>query len=180
MSTLKIYDIAGLVKGASEGQGLGNAFLSHISGVDGLYHVVRAFDDKHISHDEGSIDPCRDIETIHKELGYKDLAMIKRIQKDLEVKFRGNKDDRKKVQFEIDVIKRCRELIETELKWIKDENWNTEAVEILNQYYFLTSKPVIYLVNVSVQDFLDGKNKYINDIKDQLNFFYGTEDQELY
>jgi len=72
-ATLKIFDIAGLVSGASDGAGLGNAFLSHISGVDGLFHVVRAFDDINITHDEGSVDPVRDLDIIHKELGLKDI-----------------------------------------------------------------------------------------------------------
>jgi len=70
---LKIYDIAGLVKGASTGAGLGNAFLSNISGVDGIYHMVRAFDDMSVSHEEGDVDPIRDMDIIHAELAAKDL-----------------------------------------------------------------------------------------------------------
>ena len=73
LAQISITDIAGLVKGASEGKGLGNAFLSHISAVDGIYHVVRAFDDDEVIHDEGEVDPIRDIETINGELAAKDL-----------------------------------------------------------------------------------------------------------
>ena len=73
LAQISITDIAGLVKGASEGKGLGNAFLSHISSVDGIYHVVRAFDDDEVIHDEGEVDPIRDIETINGELAAKDL-----------------------------------------------------------------------------------------------------------
>ena len=73
LAQISITDIAGLVKGASEGKGLGNAFLSHINAVDGIYHVVRAFDDDEVIHDEGEVDPIRDIETINGELAAKDL-----------------------------------------------------------------------------------------------------------
>jgi obg-like ATPase 1 len=72
MATIQITDIAGLVKGASNGEGLGNAFLSHIAAVDGIYHVVRAFDDADIIHQEGEVDPIRDMEIIHDELIAKD------------------------------------------------------------------------------------------------------------
>lgn len=72
-ATLQILDIAGLVRGASEGKGLGNEFLSHISGVDGIFHVLRAFDDDTIVHDEGDVDPVRDLEIIHSELMLKDI-----------------------------------------------------------------------------------------------------------
>lgn len=68
-----MFDIAGLVKGASEGAGLGNAFLSHIGGVDGIYHVVRAFEDDSITHNEGDVDPIRDMDIIHSELMKKDM-----------------------------------------------------------------------------------------------------------
>ena len=74
LSNLQIYDIAGLVRGASTGKGLGNAFLSHIQQVDGLFHVVRAFDDMCVSHEEGEVDPIRDLEIIHEELALKDLV----------------------------------------------------------------------------------------------------------
>ena len=85
---LNLTDIAGLIKGASEGAGLGNAFLSHISAVDGLYHVVRAFDNQEVSHVDDSIDPVRDLETITSELCLKDLAYVKqqRMARELDVK----------------------------------------------------------------------------------------------
>merc|ERR1711948_240414 len=75
-ASLQIVDIAGLVSGASEGQGMGNAFLSHINGVDGIYHVVRAFEDENVSHYENSVDPIRDMETISTELIAKDLQKL--------------------------------------------------------------------------------------------------------
>jgi obg-like ATPase 1 len=83
-ATLTITDIAGLVKGASEGAGLGNAFLSHIAAVDGIYHVVRAFDDPDIIHEEGDVDPVRDMEIIYGELIAKDIQHLKTITDELE------------------------------------------------------------------------------------------------
>jgi len=88
---LNVVDIAGLVKGASEGQGLGNAFLSHIKACDGIFHMVRLFDEVDIAHVEGNVDPIRDIEIIHDELRLKDLEMAKKIADDLEKKSRTRK-----------------------------------------------------------------------------------------
>jgi obg-like ATPase 1 len=95
MAQISITDIAGLVKGASEGQGLGNAFLSHISAVDGIYHVVRAFPNEEIIHNDGEVDPIRDIETINHELRAKDLQQVEKIIENLETAMKRTKDKKK-------------------------------------------------------------------------------------
>ena len=89
---ISITDIAGLVKGASEGAGLGNAFLSHISAVDGIYHVVRAFPNEEVVHEEGDVDPIRDIEIINGELRAKDLQHVSRILDDLALRMKRKKE----------------------------------------------------------------------------------------
>lgn len=94
-SYLDITDIAGLVKGASKGEGMGNAFLSNINNVDGIYHVVRAFDDKEVTHEEGSVDPIRDIETINTELILKDMQVVEKLKDAVNLKVKGkSKEER--------------------------------------------------------------------------------------
>merc|ERR1712170_253709 len=100
---LQIVDIAGLVSGASDGEGMGNAFLSHINGVDGIYHVVRAFEDENVSHYENSVDPIRDMETISKELLAKDLQWIEKKLESYEKLLKRGAD--KKTLEEIDMYK---------------------------------------------------------------------------
>lgn len=110
LAQISITDIAGLVKGASNGEGLGNAFLSHISAVDGIYHVVRAFPDEDVMHNDGEIDPIRDIETINGELIAKDLQAIDRIVSDIEAIMKRSKD-KKKEEYEISIIERVRTML---------------------------------------------------------------------
>jgi obg-like ATPase 1 len=101
---LSITDIAGLVKGASSGAGLGNAFLSHISAVDGIYHVVRAFPNEEVIHEEGDVDPIRDIEIINNELCLKDLQTIERVYEDLKGRMKRKKE--KKDEEELEIIEK--------------------------------------------------------------------------
>lgn len=98
LAQLAITDIAGLVKGASEGEGLGNAFLSHINGVDGIYHVVRAFADPDIIHQEGEVDPIRDIETINGELRAKDLQALVKINEDINTRMKRAADKKRDLE----------------------------------------------------------------------------------
>ena len=100
-ATLTVFDIAGLVRGAHKGDGLGNSFLSHIQAVDGIYHLVRAFDDKEIVHHENEVDPIRDLEVISEELIMKDLEMLKKKIDDLEHKIERFNDDKAKKELEI-------------------------------------------------------------------------------
>jgi obg-like ATPase 1 len=162
-ATLDIVDIAGLVKGAAEGEGLGNAFLSHIQAVDGIYHVVRAFDDDEIIHTEGDVDPVRDLEVISTELILKDKAqLVKRLdtlEKDIA---RFNQKSAKEEKETLDKVKI---LLDKDL-WVKDGDWNAKDVDVLNEHLFLTAKPVIYLVNLSEKDFKRKANKWLVKIKE--------------
>eukprot|EP00924_Labyrinthula_sp_SR-Ha-C_P013405 maker-scaffold_5-snap-gene-1.61-mRNA-1 protein AED:0.02 eAED:0.02 QI:50/1/1/1/1/1/3/21/395 len=165
---LSVTDIAGLIKGAAEGEGLGNAFLSHIAAVDGIFHVCRAFDDKNISHVEESVDPVRDLNTIHNELRLKDLAAcvkyIEANEKNVARKVGG-----KEAEFELNVMKKVREKLEAGLDIRARENsWTANEIEVLNKFMFLTAKPMIYLCNVSIKSYKAKGNKYLLKISEYV------------
>lgn len=157
-----ITDIAGLVRGASEGKGLGNAFLSHISAVDGMYHVVRAFDDESIIHDEGDVDPVRDLDIIHTEMILKDQQHLDRRIHELETAI-GKKPD-KVLKDELAVLVKVKDLFDRKL-WVKDGDWSNTDIEWLNNHCFLTAKPVVYLVNLSEEEYAKKANKHLEAIK---------------
>ncbi|XP_038870244.1 obg-like ATPase 1 [Salvelinus namaycush] len=155
---LNVVDIAGLVKGAHAGQGLGNAFLSHISACDGIFHMTRAFADEDIVHVEGNVYPVRDIEIINEELRLKDEEMIGPIMEKLEkVAVRGSD---KKLKPEYDVMLKIKNWVADERKHVRYcRDWTKKEIEVLNKYLFLTSKPMIYLINLSEKDYIRRKNK---------------------
>ncbi|XP_061291073.1 obg-like ATPase 1 isoform X3 [Bos javanicus] len=156
---LNVVDIAGLVKGAHNGQGLGNAFLSHISACDGIFHLTRAFEDDDITHVEGSVDPVRDIEIIHEELQLKDEEMVGPIIDKLEkVAVRGGD---KKLKPEYDIMCKVKSWVIDQKKPVRFyHDWNDKEIEVLNKHLFLTSKPMVYLVNLSEKDYIRKKNKW--------------------
>lgn len=160
-ATLKIYDIAGLVRGASEGKGLGNEFLSRIKEVDGIYHVVRAFEDDTIIHDEGDVDPIRDMEIIREELMLKDKQAVDKRVEEL-TKLINRKKEKPDVE-EKEVLEKVLKMFE-EKKWVKDGQWTGKEITILNNHYLLTAKPVVYLVNISEDEYKKQKNKYLPKI----------------
>lgn len=165
-ATLTVTDIAGLVAGASEGKGLGNAFLSHISAVDGIYHVLRAFKDKDIEHFEGSVDPVRDAETVSRELRLKDIEMLKKtLEGLLKAKDRGIAKDK---EAEIELAQKVLAMLE-DGKDVREGVWNSKDVEWLNTQLFLTAKPVVYLVNISKSDYETQKNKWLKKIKEWVD-----------
>lgn len=165
-ASLTILDIAGLVKGASQGQGMGNSFLSHIQSVDGIFHVVRAFDDEEVQHYEGEVDPIRDLDIIQFELMEKDkVTLTKNIDELEKVISRTNKKEEKE---EKAVLDRVMELY-NENKNVRDVNWNYKEIEILNKYLFFTAKPVVYLVNISEQEYIKKKNKWLGKIQQWIN-----------
>lgn len=161
---LNVTDIAGLVKGAAEGQGLGNAFLSHIKACDAIFMMVRVFEDEDIVHVEGDVNPLRDIEIINNELRYKDAEMIDKALKEADTKYNRANDKTWKCDFEtLTTLKGM--LSEDEKKWAKDRDWNEKEIEVLNKHLFLTTKPVIYLLNMTEKDYIRKKNKWLPKIK---------------
>lgn len=166
-ATLTIYDIAGLVPGAHEGAGLGNSFLSHIQAVDGIFHVVRAFENSEIAHTEGDVDPIRDLKIISDELRLKDVQRLTERVNDLSRQVSRGQDKTKKS--ELEVLEQVLAHL-NDGKWISSKtDWPLKSIEILNDYQFLTAKPVIYLVNLSERDFTRQKNKWLNGINTWVN-----------
>ncbi len=149
-AVLQIVDIAGLVPGASEGEGLGNAFLSHIQGVDGIYQVVRTFEDEDITHTQGDVNPVRDLDIISTELTKKDLAQVEKKIADLDSKIKRTND--KNAKEEKEVLEKVMQML-NQGKWVRSGEWKAAEVDILNQNLFLTAKPVVYLVNLSASDY---------------------------
>jgi len=171
-ASLTVLDIAGLVKGASLGQGMGNEFLSHIQSVDGIFQVVRAFDDEEIQHYEGEVDPERDLEIIQTELMEKDKAYISKNMDELE-KVIKRTNGKAEIE-ERDTLKRVLDLYAKNLN-VRDAEWNYKEIDILNKYLFFTAKPFVYLVNMSEKDFIAKKNKYLGKIKKWIDAHGGGD-----
>ena len=167
LAQISITDIAGLVKGASQGEGLGNAFLSHISSVDGIYHVVRAFPDPDVTHNDGEVDPIRDIETINFELRAKDLQQIERAIEDINTRMKRSKE-KKKEEEELELINKVKAMLENG-QHIKDGTWSAKEVDLLNKHLFLTSKPVVFLVNIGMDQYIKQQNPWLPKIQDYIN-----------
>jgi len=161
-ASLTVIDIAGLIKGASTGEGLGNAFLSHIKATDGIYHVMRIFEDEDITHVEGNVDPLRDIEVIIQELMNKDVEQLIKIREGLGRQASTSKD--KVVKLTFDVATKSLEYLENKVQ-IRFGEWKVNEIEILNTFQLLTAKPVVYLINMSEADFIKKKNKWLPKIK---------------
>lgn len=159
----EFIDIAGLVKGASSGEGLGNKFLSHIREVDAVVHVVRCFIDKNIIHVEGEVDPLRDIEIINLELTLSDAEIIEtRIVKiEKKATTTNNKDD----LFEVEVLKKALELLNKEIP-LRHNEWTEKEFNVLKPFNLITLKPLIYLANISEDDLINNENKFLSELND--------------
>ena len=150
---VEFVDIAGLVKGASKGEGLGNKFLSHIREVDAIAQVVRCFEDSNVIHVDGSVDPLRDIETINLELIFADMETL---EKRLEKAKKNLKAD-KKYQTEIDFIEKIKSNLEKGIP-ARAIECNDDEKEMLKEMFLLTAKPIIYIANISENQIADAEN----------------------
>ena len=152
-AVIEFVDIAGLVKGASKGEGLGNKFLSHIRETDAIVEVVRCFEDGNVVHVDGSVDPIRDIETINLELIFADLEMVnKRLDK-----ARKNLKADKKYQTEIDLFEKIKKTLE-EGKSARTLDFNEDELPIVKETFLLTTKPILYVANISESQIDNAEN----------------------
>lgn len=156
-------DIAGLVKGASQGEGLGNKFLSHIRETDAICEVVRCFKDNSIIHVDGNVDPIRDIETINLELAIADLDIINNRLEKVAKKARTTKN--KEDLLEVETLEKSKDYLEKNVP-LRLVEYSDEERLILKNYSFLTLKPIIYLANVSEEDLAKEDNEYVKLVKE--------------
>jgi len=168
-ANLQVTDIAGLVKGAAEGAGLGNAFLSHIQATDCIFHVLRVFEDANIVHVDDEVNPVRDMEVISNELRSKDSQFVEKsletTQKEIQKKSgKPGSPEHKK----LDLMNKVKDLLATG-KDVRQGDWHCLDVEILNTLQLLTAKPLIFLLNMGEEDFIKKKNKWLPKIKEYLD-----------
>lgn len=159
-AVIEFVDIAGLVKGASKGEGLGNKFLSHIREVDSILEVVRCFEDPNIVHVDGSINPVRDIETINLELVFADIETINKRLERAKKLLKGDKT----YQAEIDLLEKVKATLE-EGKPARVLNLTDEEKDIIKDSFLLTMKPILYVANVSENELAED-NEYVKQVKE--------------
>ena len=169
---IEFVDIAGLVKGASKGEGLGNKFLSNIREVDAIIHVVRCFEDSNITHVDGNIDPIRDIETINLELILSDLEIIERRIDRTKKALKGDKT----LQAELDLLEKVKAAME-DGKSARSLDYDEDELAILKDVALISMKPVIYATNVAEDDFSKGldNNAFVNSVRE----FAKTENSQV-
>ena len=169
-TTVKIVDIAGLVKGASKGEGLGNKFLSNIRETDAIIHVLRCFDDPNIVHVDGKINPLSDKEVVEYELVLKDIEVLdKRLDK-IKKTLRSGSDESKK---EIEVLEKVRTQLENMSVKIDDYS-EDQFLGFIKPLELISFKPILYVCNVNENDVING-NSYVDDVKNQIK----TNDSEV-
>lgn len=167
-ATLKIIDIAGLVRGASNGSGLGNQFLNDIRQVDGIFQVVRGFIDPEVTHVEGGVDPCRDLTIVLDELLLKDMEFVENALEKLSKTKNIKSLEAKLLESKKATLEKCYEWI-MEGKRVADfGEWTQEDVDTLNSYNLLTAKPIVYLLNCSEEDYLRQDNQFLGQIKEWI------------
>ena len=162
-TAFEFTDIAGLVKGASKGEGLGNQFLSHIREVDAIVEVVRCFEDGKIIHVDGNIDPIRDIETINLELAISDLEIINNRLERVAKKARTTKD--KDDLLEVEALEKSKKALEENIP-LRQIEYSEDERKLLKSYSFLTLKPIIYLANISESELGKEDNEYVKKVKE--------------
>ena len=157
---VEFVDIAGLVKGASKGEGLGNKFLSHIREVDAICEVVRCFEDSNITHVDGNIDPIRDIETINLELIFADIETIDKKIESVKKKIKADK----KFQDELNILEKIKNTLE-QGKPARSLNFTDEEIILLKETFLLTMKPILYIANISEQQIENAaEDKYVKQV----------------
>ncbi len=165
MASYEFTDIAGLVKGASNGEGLGNKFLSHIREVDAIVEVVRCFNDNNIIHVEGSCDPIRDVEIINLELAISDLEIVNNRLQKVEKKAMTTKDSDSLI--EVAALKKAKEALEKSIP-LREIKFTEEEKIKIKSFQFLTEKPIIYLANISESELANSDNDYVKKLKDYV------------
>ena len=170
-AVIEFVDIAGLVRGASKGEGLGNKFLSHIREVDSIVQVVRCFEDENVVHVDGSVDPIRDIETINLELIFSDIEIVgKRLEK-----ARKNLKSDKKYQEEITLLEKILKVLE-EGKSARTIDFSDDEQVLVKDMFLLTTKPILYITNVSEEQLENTENdELVNKVKEYAK----TENAEV-
>ena len=157
---VEFVDIAGLVKGASKGEGLGNKFLSHIREVDAICEVVRCFEDSNITHVDGNIDPIRDIETINLELIFADIETIDKKIESVKKKIKADE----KFQDELNILEKIKNTLE-QGKPARSLNFTDEEIILLKETFLLTMKPILYIANISEQQIENAaEDKYVKQV----------------
>ncbi len=160
-ATIEFFDIAGLVKGASKGEGLGNKFLSHIREVQAIVHVVRCFEDPNVTHVEGKINPINDIEIINLELMLSDLEIIENRLPKVEKMAKGDKSYKK----ELDLLNKLKDSIDKNIP-LRNLNFTSEEIELVRNFNLLSLKPVLYVCNISEEDLIkEEENNYVQLVK---------------
>lgn len=162
-TTIEYTDIAGLVKGASIGEGLGNKFLSHIREVDAIVEVVRCFENNDIIHVEGEVDPIRDIEIINVELMLADLEVINNRLNRIGKKAAMSKD--KETKLEVELLTKMKETLENDTP-LRQHEFTKEEILLIKAFNFLTLKPIIYMANISEEDLITGDNEYVKKVEE--------------
>ncbi|CAM3449318.1 redox-regulated ATPase YchF [Pseudostreptobacillus hongkongensis] len=161
-ASVEFVDIAGLVKGAASGEGLGNKFLANIRNTIAICQVVRCFDDENIIHVEGSVDPMRDIEIINSELILADIDTVENAINKNSKLAKNNKDAKKLVE----VLEKCKLVLE-EYKMLSSYNFDQEELDLIKTYQFLTLKPMMFGLNISEDDLISGvDNDYVKKVKE--------------
>jgi GTP-binding protein YchF len=169
-AVLKVVDNAGLIKGASEGAGLGNAFLSHIAAVDGIFHLIRAFDSDEVIHVDDSVDPIRDLETIQSELCLKDTEILGKVidrEKDRVRKEKGlaRAADPPLSEAVLSAYQKCKELLD-KTHPIQTGEFTAAEVEVIRDWGLITPKPQVYVINMSQKNFIRKGSKWLPKISE--------------
>ena len=169
-TTVEIVDIAGLVKGASKGEGLGNKFLANIRETDAIIHVLRCFDDENVTHVDGTVDPVRDKEVIDLELQMKDLETVENRMVKAEKMAKAKDPDAKRL---VEILKKYKEALESG-KSARTVELNDQEQKVARDLFLLTNKPVMYVCNVDEASVVSG-NKYVDAVREAVK----DEDAEI-